>query len=129
MKKEEEREQIALFEWIKWKGEKLYPELKGINHYPIGGLRHKAVAAKLKRMGAKADMPDIHLPVARHGFHSLYIELKAQGGRLRKGQSDMLHYLAEQGNYTVVCVGWESARDTILDYLGGSNDKWERFEG
>ena len=64
-----------------------WPELALLHHIPNGGKRGKAEAAKLKRMGVKPGVPDLHLPIARGGFHGLYVEMKRlDGGRVSSEQ-------------------------------------------
>ena len=45
-------------------------------HIPNGGYRNKAEAAHLKAQGVRPGVPDLCVPVARHGYHGLYIEMK-----------------------------------------------------
>ena len=61
---------------------------------------------------------DLHLPVARGGYHSLYIEMKNETGRANDAQNWWLERLKLEGNYTVVCYGWQSAVDVLTWYLG-----------
>lgn len=75
-KMSEANEQEALFMWAAYKSQ-YWPELLSMYHIPNGGHRDAAEAAHLKRLGVKAGVPDICLPVARQGLHGLYIELKA----------------------------------------------------
>lgn len=113
------QEQAALFEWATL-SECKYPALKWLYAIPNGGKRDIITATNLKRTGVKPGVPDICLPVARNGFHALYIELKrVSGGAVSASQRIWLNALTEQGFKAVVCKGWETARDTILDYLGG----------
>lgn len=114
-------EQIALFRWAAY-AECTYPELALMYHIPNGGMRNKAVAGKLKAEGVKAGVPDIHLPIARAGYHSLYIEMKAVGGKTSKIQEAWLSRLNEQGHCAVVCYGFEQALDVIVKYLDCKND-------
>lgn len=65
-----------------------YCDLKGIPcyHIPNGGLRSKREAARMKGQGVRPGVPDLCIPVARRGYHSLYIEMKAaEGGRAPHG--------------------------------------------
>ena len=112
----EHQHQVALFQWAALR-EKAYPELKNLYAIPNGGHRNKAVAAKLKKEGVKAGYPDINLDIARHGFNGLRIELKAPGGRLQNNQSEWIQRLTDAGYMAVVCVGVDSAIQTICDYL------------
>ena len=75
---DESGHQEAIIEWCAWNMQQ-YPELELLYHVPNGGKRDKATAAVLKRQGVKAGVPDLVLPVARCGYHGLYIELKAPG--------------------------------------------------
>lgn len=69
-------EQTYLFNWSKGM-EHFYPELFFMHHIPNGGKRDKVTAKKrLKAEGVKPGVPDVFLPVARKGFHGLYIEMK-----------------------------------------------------
>lgn len=74
--------------------------------------------------GVKAGIPDLLLPVARHGYHGLYIELKRLGDTLRDSQEAMLPRLEAQGYLCKVVV--ESLQD-FIDllhwYLGASNEE------
>lgn len=114
----EGNEQRFLFDWISYSLGK-YPELDLLYHIPNGGSRNRAEAANLKRQGVKSGVPDLHLPVARGGYHSLYIELKYGSNKTTETQNKWLAALREQGNFTAVCYGWEEAKDTLIDYLKG----------
>ena len=100
---------------IKWAS--VVPELKCLFAVPNGGHRHVAVAAKLKREGVKAGVPDLMLPIARGGYHGLFLELKADKGRLSDVQTIWLERLNANGYKTAVCFGFDSAKNTIMDYL------------
>ena len=113
----EDVEQTALFRWAAYQSG-AYPVLRKMYHIPNGGKRGKAEAARFKAQGVKAGMPDIHLPAARGGFHSLYIELKRlEGGSVSQHQKDRIADLREEGNRVEVCKGWEEAAQVIMDYL------------
>lgn len=115
-------EQRALIRWCRMHRGK-WPELGLLYAIPNGGARSRVTAAILKAEGVRRDIPDLCLPVARNGFHGLYIELKAQRrdgdrGRASKGQKATVEQLREQGYRAEVCLGWEAARDLIEQYLG-----------
>ena len=63
--------------------ENRYPELKLLHHCPNGGKRDRVSAAVLKRQGVKAGVPDLHLPVPKGQYASLYIEMKYGNGKLQ----------------------------------------------
>lgn len=127
----EHQEQSALFRWAAINQARV-PEMHWMFAIPNGGHRHPAVAGKLRAEGVKPGVPDICLPVARHGFHGLYIEMKAPGGRGRRGgrvndkQGDWHTFLRVQGYQVEVCVGWEAAAQVIANYVGSTFSKGER---
>lgn len=102
-----------------WAGlaERTLPELRLMYAVPNGGHRHKAVAARLKATGVKSGVPDVVLPVARHGYHSLYIEMKAMDGHASKTQRQWIEDLACEGHKAIVVRGFKEARDQIVAYL------------
>lgn len=119
MKQSESQEQQALFQWAAVMEGK-YPELKRLHHIPNGGKRDIRTAKRLKAEGVKPGVPDIFLPVPRHGFHGLYIEMKADKScKTTDNQDDWIEFLNEQGYRAIVCHGWDEASKEILEYLGG----------
>jgi len=84
---------------------------------PNGGKRNIGVARKLKAEGVKKGIPDLHLPVARGRYNSLYIELKTQKGRLTADQAEVIALLEEENNKVVVAYGHEQAEKAIVKYL------------
>lgn len=106
-----------LFEWAELR-QAIYPELALLFHVPNGSSKSRYQAIKFKREGLKAGVPDLCLPVARQGYHALYIEMKrTEGGRLSNAQKWWLESLQKQGNKAVVCKGFEEAVSVIEDYL------------
>ena len=113
----EDEEQAALFMWAAY-AQGAHPELGLMYSVPNGGLRNIATAVRLKKTGTRAGVPDIFLPVAKGGFHGLFVEMKKrEGGRVNIEQKIWLNALNEQGYRAVVCKGWEHARDEITKYL------------
>jgi len=117
-KRNEATEQEALMQWCSWQQSK-YPELALIYHIPNGGSRNALEAANLKRQGVKAGVPDLCLPVARGGFHGLYIEMKYGKNKTTENQKKWLKALQEQGYCTIVCYGAEEAKQVISRYFKG----------
>lgn len=113
----EHQEQAALFKWAALR-QAAIPALRLMHAIPNGGHRHKAVAARLKREGVKAGIPDISLPVARGGFHGLYIEMKTKGGRVQPEQKQWRRDLIDEGYRHAICWSWEEAVREITEYLG-----------
>lgn len=117
----EHQEQEALFQWAAWASAG-HPELNLLHHNPMGSgaaFGSKTFRLALARRGGKGGVPDLFLPVARCGFHGLWIELKVGKNKPSKNQLWWLNELAGQGYKAVVCYGWESAKDEILRYLKG----------
>ena len=112
----EDGAQEALFSWCDIQRHR-YPELKLLHHIPNGGKRDKATAIALKRRGVKAGVPDLSLPVARGGYHGLYIELKVGKNTATEKQKEWLKALSEQGYKAIVCNGWQEAAEALAEYL------------
>jgi hypothetical protein len=112
----EHEEQKALIERVRL-NENQHPKLKLLFAIPNGGLRHRATAGKLKAEGVKAGVPDLFLPVASHGCHGLFIELKAKGGTVTESQWAMLKALSEEGYRALIAVGHDEAWMRIMEYL------------
>ena len=127
----EDSEQIRLFMWAALPDtQKLYPELRWMFAIPNGGFRHKREGGKLKAMGVKAGVPDIMLPIRRGKWPGIVIELKRptikakkqRAGEVRENQKPWIIHFLSQGYGAVVCVGWEPARDVLIEYLkNGAN--------
>jgi hypothetical protein len=109
-------EQKALFQWAKLQ-ECKYPELVLLFAIPNGGSRHVIEARNLKLQGVKSGIPDMFLPVARGDYHGLWIELKAEKGKLQENQKEWLANLNGQGYLAEVAYGWEEAKTIIIHYL------------
>lgn len=112
----EHQEQVAFFQWVKIMTSSM-PELGLMYAIPNGGHRHQTVAAKLKGEGVQPGVPDIHLPVARGGFHGLWIEMKAGRNTTSLYQDEFIENLREQGHRVEVCYGAQAALEVVLEYL------------
>ena len=111
MKQYEADEQKKLFRWADFMKTE-YPELDMMFHIPNGGSRNKLEAANLKKQGVRAGVPDICLPVARGGYHGLFIELKFGKNKTTAKQDEWLARLNEKCYAVAVCYGctWEQAQ-------------------
>lgn len=113
-------EQAALFQWARL-AEKQYPALRLLFAIPNGGTRRDAIeGAHLKAQGVRAGVPDLFLPAPSGKYAGLFLEMKAQGGRLQPNQREWLDALTEAGYKTAVCFGYEAARAEIEQYLTAS---------
>lgn len=89
---------------------------------PNGGHRQIGVAKKMKAEGTRKGIPDYCLAIPRHGYHGLFLELKAGGpgverGRLSKDQQEVGEILTLQGYRWAVAYGTDEAINTIEKYL------------
>lgn len=113
----EDQEQITVMSWahrVKFKDGRLSDYLF---HIPNGGSRNIIEATKLKKMGVKAGVPDLQLIVPNGEVHGLWIELKAQKGKLQPSQKIMIQRLEAQGYICKVCFGADEAINEIKKYL------------
>lgn len=113
----EAKEQEVVIRWCNLQACK-HKELELMHHIPNGGRRDKREAIALKRQGVRAGVPDLHLPVARKGYNSLYIEMKVGKNKCSENQNKWISRLLEQGHQVKVCYGSLEAIETIKKYLG-----------
>lgn len=110
--------QTAMVEWsVRAAG--AIPELRLLYAVPNGGARNLIVARKLKAEGVKPGVPDLHLPVARLGFHGLWIETKTKVGRVSPDQRVWHAALREQGHLVVVVRSALQGIELLSGYLAG----------
>ena len=102
-----------------------YCAVRGIPcfHIPNGGQRGKVCAYQMKLQGVKAGVPDLCIPLARHGYHGLYIEMKrTKNFKLRDNQRAWIYLLNRNGYLARVCAGAENAIELIHHYVDGGAD-------
>lgn len=114
----EDEAQAAVFLWAEYAAA-AYPCLRLMYHIPNEGKRSITYGARLKRLGMKRGVSDICLPVARGGYHGLYIELKAAGGKPAPEQKDFLRSVNIEGFLGVLCHGSREAITLIERYVKG----------
>lgn len=83
---------------------------------PNGGFRNPREAVKLKAEGVLAGVPDLHIPHARNGYHSLYVEVKSAEGVVSKKQKEIHKQLRETDNMVVVCRTVLQIKRAVVDY-------------
>jgi len=94
-----------------------WPLLKLLFAIPNGGERNPIVAGRLKAEGVKSGVPDLFLPVARHGFHGLFIEMKKPKGTIGPNQPQWEADLKAQGYGHLFSYGWEQAASALEWWL------------
>lgn len=111
-----------------------YPELRYMYASPNGKWRNKIDAANLKAEGVKKGVPDVSLLVRRHNYSGLFIELKRPEsvgktqGITSDEQIDFMIFLQAQGFLCIISIGWERARDAIIEYLMHNIVDYNRFK-
>jgi len=126
----EHEDQATVLKWTE-AFSAVFPEACLLFAIPNGGLRPKRFAGfrkgkpiyyspaanKLRAEGVKAGVPDLFLPVARHGYYGLFIEMKRQSGSATPDQ-EFWHLMLRNQNYAVcVCRGADVAINAISGYL------------
>lgn len=111
----EHDEQVSLIQWAAW-----YPEIRDhLFAIPNGGDRNPIVGARLKAEGVRKGVHDLMLPIARRGYHGLWIEMKSRDPRSKASDDQKIWgaRMARQGYYAVVTAGWEAATSVIHWYM------------
>ena len=118
----EDTEQMALFQWVALHINRV-PELGLLIHIPNGGARNPREAARFKKMGVKAGVSDLLLPITQQSviypvISGLWIEMKAKGRYLTGPQRKWQDQMTIQGYRCRVCYSWQEAALEIAEYLG-----------
>jgi hypothetical protein len=111
--------QAAFFKWCGLM-ERKFPELALIHSIPNGAHKSHASRYVFKITGLKSGVPDVSFPVARCGFHGMYIEFKSKTGRISPEQRWWTDKLTEQGFLVLTCRDWETAAQAVEEYLSGT---------
>jgi hypothetical protein len=112
--------QKAVVRWARLFGQKKYYELELLHAIPNGAhLKSGARGwAKLQLEGALKGIPDLHLPVPKGQYASLYIEMKKKGGKLSVEQQNIINKLIMHNNFVAVCYSADDAIKTLVGYCG-----------
>jgi hypothetical protein len=85
---------------------------------PNGSYKTITTARAMRDEGLKAGMPDLHIPIARGGYHSLYIEMKnGKAGKLSEAQKEVLEILRRERNKVAICRNLEEFQEEINKYF------------
>ena len=85
---------------------------------PNGGKRNAREAGRLRAEGVKPGVSDLLLPLRRHGYAGLWIELKAPGQRPTELQQSWLDRMTLAGYLAEWHDDWRAAADVIRTYVG-----------
>lgn len=114
----ERQHQQAVMKWARQPSiRERWPELALLHHIKNETTGGAAQVAADKAMGVKKGVPDLCLPVARGGFHGLYIEMKTPSGKASEAQRWWGMALKEQGYRAAVCHGYDAAVAELCWYL------------
>jgi hypothetical protein len=114
----EHDEQKALFDWANSMiAQGRLPELENMFAIPNGGMRNKAVAAKLKAEGVKKGVPDIFLAISEPAWNGLFVEMKFGSNTLSTEQKIWKEHLEHYGYRIIICRSWVEAARSIVTYL------------
>ena len=117
----EHTEQVKVIVWAR--GARSPAKARLVFAIPNGGNRNEREAKRLKDEGVTAGIPDLCLPVARQGYHGLYIEMKksVEDGRstVSTHQKEKIDELIQEGYHVEVCYGSVEAIAVIESYLRG----------
>ncbi len=80
-------------------------------HIPNGEKRDKKTAAKLKKMGVKAGVPDLCI---LWGGKTVWIELKSSKGRTSQAQQTTIPNMERAGAYVQVCRSVEEVESALF---------------
>lgn len=112
--------QVAFFCWlntVKIQG------TEWVHAIPNGGARSAASAGRLKAEGVKTGVMDVHIPLARKGFHGMYLEFKRpehkkhKNGGMTDEQVDFGTFMHHEGFKLKLVYTWREAAQALCDYL------------
>ena len=107
----EHTEQVLFIHWA------VHQEKLPVFAIPNGGHRHKQVAKMLKAEGVRPGVPDLFLPLAYGGHFGLFIEMKANDGKLSTDQLEWCKRLSNDGYCVIVPQGHKVAIEAVKEYL------------
>lgn len=110
-------EQKQLIQWCRTD-----KRLQFLFHIPNESVGGQGWLIRNRQIGVKAGVPDLFYPVPLNGYHGMFIEMKAEKGRLRKEQAAWIKALEAFGYKCVVAHGWEEAKEALEEYLDDRTD-------
>ena len=105
MKHNEDNLQAACVKWFRLQ----YPDYL-IYAVPKGGFRNVIEAARMKRCGVTAGVPDLTVVLPNE---TVWIELKVKGGRVSNNQNQIISKLQRLNRQVYVCWDLDDFINTI----------------
>lgn len=99
----------------------LFPKLDKLLYHACN--EGKRDPKRAKRIGIKSGVADVHLAIANHQYHSLYIEFKAGKNTQTDEQIAFQKQVEAAGNKYVVCYLAAEAIQILKEYLKTSSYK------
>lgn len=93
----------------------LFPKLDKLLYHACN--EGKRDPKRAKRIGIKSGVADVHLAIANHQYHSLYIEFKAGKNTQTDEQIEFQKQVEAAGNKYVVCYLAAEAIEILKEYL------------
>lgn len=117
MLKPEQSDQISLVNYIRWKYPGTVTIMSPIVKYGGNQAQRARQGALTKKMGYVPGTPDLFLPEPRGGKCGLFLELKADKGRVKPEQAQMIAHLNAKGYAAIVCYGYAEAVNVLDKYM------------
>ena len=108
----ETQEQKQLIQWCRTD-----PRYQYLFHIPNESVGGQGWMIRNRQMGVKSGVPDLFYPVPMNGYHGMFIEMKADKGRLSQAQKRWIDALTVLGYKCVVAHGWNEAKEALEQYL------------
>jgi hypothetical protein len=125
---DEHTEQALVIEWAR-SHVKEHPCLawlhSSMNGIPLSGskMTRGKIMNYMKAEGATKGIPDLFLPVARRGFHGIYLEMKrVYDGELTPEQKKFLSFAKEEGYLALQCRGHKAGIANLRWYLSDEKE-------
>ena len=112
MEFKEHQTQCACVQWFRL----AYPKFL-IYSIPNARKVSKVQGARLVSEGVVSGIPDLHIPIAKKGFHGLYIEMKAGNNKPSPNQITIMDKLRNEGYKCVVCWNLDEFMKEVIHYL------------
>jgi hypothetical protein len=85
---------------------------------PNGSYKSKTAALQMRAEGLTSGICDLHIPIARKGYNSFYIEMKkGKKGVLSENQKIMIERLRSYGNKVSVCRSLDDFIKEVDEYF------------